>query len=181
VSYHCRANTFLVLSFIDPVVPDGFGIGYIIKDNSIHYSISSKHRQTRRYASTLESVLKELASMLNPLSSVHIPSARSSLKLINMTMIAYDTYGYIWGESKPPPSKPPSAPNSPTLTRATVELPNHPAPEEPDDKWDAEGAIKPIALADETSRARRRERKEKGEHQHRRSISNDAMPVVSLE
>jgi len=56
-------NPSLRLFGFGPVVPDGFGIGYIIKDSSIHYSISSKHRQTSRYASVLEASLREMASL----------------------------------------------------------------------------------------------------------------------
>jgi len=62
-------NPAIRLFGFGPVVDDGFGIGYIIKDNGIQYSISSKHRQTRRYANTLEEVLTEIGQMLNPLSS----------------------------------------------------------------------------------------------------------------
>lgn len=62
-------NPALRLFGFGPVVPDGFGIGYIIKDNGIQYSISSKHRQTRRFAKTLQQTLTEIGLMLEPLTS----------------------------------------------------------------------------------------------------------------
>lgn len=104
-------NPALRLFGFGPVVADGLGIGYIIKDWSIHYSISSKHRQTQRYASTLESVLREMASLLKPLSSVHVPETRTGLKSIPHDMISYDLYGDI-------------PPLPPTVTRRWTAEPN---------------------------------------------------------
>ena len=57
-------NPSIRLFGFGPVVPDGYGIGYIIKDSSISFTISSKHRQTRRYAFGLEGVLKAMAKLL---------------------------------------------------------------------------------------------------------------------
>jgi carnitine O-acetyltransferase len=42
-------NPALRLFGFGPVVPDGFGIGYIVKDDAISYSVCSKLRQTYRY------------------------------------------------------------------------------------------------------------------------------------
>lgn len=83
-----------------PVVPDGLGIGYIIKDTCVHYSISSKHRQTTRYAFTLENVLRDMAALLEPLSDAHVETDRTSLTSIPRENISYDSYGDIWGESE---------------------------------------------------------------------------------
>lgn len=47
-----------------PVSGDGFGIGYIIKDDGIAICASSKHRQTRRFVDTLESYLLEIRRVL---------------------------------------------------------------------------------------------------------------------
>lgn len=47
-----------------PVSGDGFGIGYIIKDEGIAICASSKHRQTRRFVDTLESYLLEIRRVL---------------------------------------------------------------------------------------------------------------------
>lgn len=61
----------LVFGF-GPVVPDGFGIGYIIRDTGLQYSISSKHRQTKRYAHTLQQTLCDMGKLLEPLSAVTV-------------------------------------------------------------------------------------------------------------
>jgi carnitine O-acetyltransferase len=47
-----------------PTSGDGFGIGYIIKDETISICVSSKHRQTRRFVDTLESYLLEIRRVL---------------------------------------------------------------------------------------------------------------------
>ncbi|GAA95450.1 uncharacterized protein L969DRAFT_299374 [Mixia osmundae IAM 14324] len=46
-------NPCLRLFGFGPVVPDGFGIGYIIKDDAVSIVASSKHLQTQRYLDTL--------------------------------------------------------------------------------------------------------------------------------
>jgi hypothetical protein len=102
-------NPSLALFGFGPVVPNGLGIGYIIKDTSLHYAICSKHRQTRRYAMTLDVVLKEMAKLLSPPSHTTVRNhhlshteQRMSLKQIPVHAISYDSYGDIWGESTPP-------------------------------------------------------------------------------
>jgi carnitine O-acetyltransferase len=57
-------NPSIRLFGFGPVVSDGFGIGYIIKDKSVCYTISSKHRQTKRFVFALEGVLKSMAKLL---------------------------------------------------------------------------------------------------------------------
>lgn len=47
-----------------PTSGDGFGIGYIIKDDSISICASSKHRQTARYINAIESYLLEIRRLL---------------------------------------------------------------------------------------------------------------------
>ncbi|KAG5976742.1 hypothetical protein E4U56_001413 [Claviceps arundinis] len=47
-----------------PTSGDGFGIGYIIKNDSISICVSSKHRQTKRFVDTLESYLLEIRRIL---------------------------------------------------------------------------------------------------------------------
>jgi hypothetical protein len=102
-------NPSLALFGFGPVVPDGLGIGYIIKDTCLHYAICSKHRQTTRYAMTLVSVLKEMAKLMNPLSHTKVRNhhrgeerqQRLSLKQIPVNAISYDAYGDVWGESTP--------------------------------------------------------------------------------
>ena len=47
-----------------PTSGDGFGIGYIIKDDSISICASSKHRQTARLMHTMELYLLEIRKLL---------------------------------------------------------------------------------------------------------------------
>jgi carnitine O-acetyltransferase len=47
-----------------PTSGDGFGIGYIIKDDVISICVSSKHRSTKRFVDTLESYLLEIRRIL---------------------------------------------------------------------------------------------------------------------
>lgn len=47
-----------------PVSANGFGIGYIIKDDSVSFCASSKHRQTRRFVDSLEGYLVEIRKLL---------------------------------------------------------------------------------------------------------------------
>ena len=47
-----------------PVSSDGFGIGYIIKDDSVSICASSKHRQTKRFMDALESYFNEIRRLL---------------------------------------------------------------------------------------------------------------------
>lgn len=51
-----------------PTSGNGFGIGYIIKDDSISICASSKHRQTARLMDTLESYLLEIRKLLRSTS-----------------------------------------------------------------------------------------------------------------
>ena len=47
-----------------PSSADGFGIGYIIKDDSVSICASSKHRQTKRFIDALESYFLEIRRLL---------------------------------------------------------------------------------------------------------------------
>ncbi|KAG7661417.1 YAT1 [[Candida] subhashii] len=53
-------NPSLRLFGFGPVSANGFGIGYILKDDSISICVSSKHRQTQRFLTTLNSYLLEI-------------------------------------------------------------------------------------------------------------------------
>ena len=84
---------------------DGFGIGYIIKDHGIQYSVSSKHRQTKRYVNTLENTLLELKNLLNSTSNVvceethhnpvihaaHLSHKRASIKDMTVPCMSKDS------------------------------------------------------------------------------------------
>lgn len=48
-----------------PVTANGFGIGYVIRDHSISFVVSSKHRQTQRFVSLLEKSLLEVDHIFN--------------------------------------------------------------------------------------------------------------------
>lgn len=48
-----------------PVTPNGFGIGYIIRDESITLVVSSKHRQTQRFVSLIEKSFMEIDHIFN--------------------------------------------------------------------------------------------------------------------
>ena len=72
-------NPSLRLFGFGPVVPDGFGIGYIIKDAGFQYSISSKHRQTKRYANMLQRTLKDMGDLFPTKNSVQLSRQKSSL------------------------------------------------------------------------------------------------------
>ena len=65
-------NPSLRLFGFGPVVQDGFGIGYIIRDNGIQYSISSKHRQTERFAHTLKQTLIDMGRLMKNVNSVKV-------------------------------------------------------------------------------------------------------------
>ncbi|MCJ1407877.1 hypothetical protein MMC19_001948 [Ptychographa xylographoides] len=47
-----------------PTSGDGFGIGYIIKDDSISICASSKHRQTKRFVDAIEAYFLEIRRLL---------------------------------------------------------------------------------------------------------------------
>lgn len=102
-----------------PVVPDGLGIGYIIKDHQLHYSISSKHRQTRRYANTLAAVLKDMEGLFaesSPSATVECSGKTERKELGSIDAIDYDCYGDIWGESSLPSAKTSGATGAGTAT-----------------------------------------------------------------
>jgi len=58
-------NPSLRLFGFGPVSPEGYGIGYIIKDDGIQFCVSSKHRQTARYIMTLQKFLKGMKELLH--------------------------------------------------------------------------------------------------------------------
>ena len=62
-------NPSLRLFGFGPVSASGFGIGYIIKDDSISICASSKHRQTSRFLTTLESYLNEVYRVFKDVNS----------------------------------------------------------------------------------------------------------------
>lgn len=57
-------NPALRLFGFAPVAADGFGIGYIIKDDGISISATSKHLQTKRFLATIQSYLLDVQKMI---------------------------------------------------------------------------------------------------------------------
>ncbi|KAG8214291.1 acyltransferase ChoActase/COT/CPT [Butyriboletus roseoflavus] len=57
-------NPALRLFGFGPVAADGYGIGYIIKENGISIVASSKHLQTKRYLDTLQRYLLDVQCIL---------------------------------------------------------------------------------------------------------------------
>lgn len=47
-----------------PVAADGYGLGYIIKDDRLSVCAASKHLQTRRFLDTLQGYLEEVQRVL---------------------------------------------------------------------------------------------------------------------
>jgi carnitine O-acetyltransferase len=94
-------NPSLALFGFGPVVSDGYGIGYIIKDYVLHFAICSKHRQTTRYALTLEGVLREIANLLEPISFTKVNDSNdlSPTKHDNTITVKNESYADLWGES----------------------------------------------------------------------------------
>ena len=53
-------NPSLRLFGFGPVVREGYGIGYIIKADSLNFCVTSKHRQTKRFVDTLRRTLLDM-------------------------------------------------------------------------------------------------------------------------
>mmetsp|Transcript_22356 Transcript_22356/g.54148 ORF Transcript_22356/g.54148 Transcript_22356/m.54148 type:complete len:750 (+) Transcript_22356:202-2451(+) len=107
-------NPSLRLFGFGPVVQDGFGIGYIIKDNGLQYSISSKHRQTERFAHTLKQTLIDMGKLLQPRNSVTVTSGPvANARTLSKKAEYLEAWGDTFGEataavttSKKPPKSP---------------------------------------------------------------------------
>jgi carnitine O-acetyltransferase len=87
-----------------PVVENGFGVGYIIKDYRLSFCASSKHRQTARFLHTLELTLVGMRDVL----------ARVLLRKRSSTHATAPDYGYFDHDAEGEPS----APNAPGLARS---------------------------------------------------------------
>eukprot|EP00978_Attheya_sp_CCMP212_P024111 scaffold75322_cov44-Attheya_sp.AAC.2 len=112
----------------------GKGVGYIIKDHALQYSVSSKHRQTRRFVRSLEVVLSELKGLLmSAMRSVEVQQQQaqpimvkkqssasvSSLEPRSSKPVAFsDDYDGYYGELSPAPPLPPtSSPQEDSATK----------------------------------------------------------------
>jgi carnitine O-acetyltransferase len=61
-----------------PTSGDGFGIGYIIKEDSVSICASSKHRQTRRYIDALETYFLEVRKLLRQVNKDRVPPNKNA-------------------------------------------------------------------------------------------------------
>jgi hypothetical protein len=101
--------------------------GYIIKDNSIHYSVSSKHRQTQRYVNTLRAVLMEMCKLLKRTGMAAVGRRHRANSSSTMCM-DQDSGGGIWGENGHTPGKPALKKEPPPADRwldTTRQKPDH--------------------------------------------------------
>ena len=107
------------------VVPDGFGLGYIIKDNALSYCVSSKHRQTQRYVNMLHKILLEFEELLKPASTIEVSGIKAltkrhgSLRDVKVPQHVLDTFDDFYGESTPHATKTADAERPDGTTKAT--------------------------------------------------------------
>mmetsp|Transcript_9620 Transcript_9620/g.16898 ORF Transcript_9620/g.16898 Transcript_9620/m.16898 type:complete len:710 (-) Transcript_9620:24-2153(-) len=73
-----------------PVSPKGFGVGYIIKDDAIHFMVTSKHRQTKRLTAALSQYLGDVQDAILAIN----PRAMSARELNVARVDAGDESGY---------------------------------------------------------------------------------------
>ena len=71
-----------------PTSADGFGIGYIIKDDSISICASSKHRQTKRFIDTLEGYLMEIRRIIKLTSRESATTKQSRARELDATTLS---------------------------------------------------------------------------------------------
>lgn len=86
-------NPSLRLFGFGPVSPDGFGIGYIIKDEGIQFCASSKYRQTSRYLKNLEAYLLRVQDLLLREEEIRFPNIKRNSK--NNISTSFKGYGFF--------------------------------------------------------------------------------------
>lgn len=109
-------NPALRLFGFGPVVPDGYGVGYIIKDHALSFSVSSKHRQTQRYVRSLKNTLLEIEGLLQPHTLVHVEQRPSALRAQQHKHHIF-SYDDIYGESNAVVAEHPQLPGPPKADR----------------------------------------------------------------
>ncbi|KAK7978337.1 carnitine O-acetyltransferase y.t1.c1 [Apiospora saccharicola] len=77
-----------------PTSGDGFGIGYIIKDDVLSICVSSKHRQTKRFIDTFESYLLEIRRILRITNRRATSSKQTRAREIDPTKPAKGVKGF---------------------------------------------------------------------------------------
>ena len=70
-----------------PVCPNGFGVGYIIKDDAVHLMITSKHRQTSRFRDGVVEFLERVHDDLMAMSPPPDP-ATERLRVLRLDSVA---------------------------------------------------------------------------------------------
>ena len=95
-------NPSLRLFGFGPVSPEGYGIGYIIKDDGIQFCVSSKHRQTARYIMTLQKFLNGMQELLHEDAAQTVVNMNSDEIVKDELKNDEDTGGYdsIYGISE---------------------------------------------------------------------------------
>ncbi len=82
-------NPSLRLFGFGPVAPQGFGIGYLIKEDGIQFCVSSKCRQTSRFCATLQRSLRDMMRLARA-SSAPSPTAQAgSVPLGSVSLTAF--------------------------------------------------------------------------------------------
>lgn len=97
-------NPSLKLFGFGPTSAEGFGIGYIIKEDSITVCASSKHRQTQRYLDTLASYFNEVRNLYKQThkASTSWPADTSVEKPIPIDRVRQNHFGRSLTPSTPP-------------------------------------------------------------------------------
>ncbi|ORX48839.1 acyltransferase ChoActase/COT/CPT [Hesseltinella vesiculosa] len=88
-------NPALRLFGFGPVVSNGFGIGYIIKEDGIAFVASSKHRQTERLLATLDAYLLDIRQLLLKEKYPGGMSQRQRLLAMEEAHAAVNGYSYF--------------------------------------------------------------------------------------
>eukprot|EP00298_Acanthocystis_sp_HF-20_P013905 c20556_g1_i2.p1 GENE.c20556_g1_i2~~c20556_g1_i2.p1 ORF type:complete len:687 (+),score=270.52 c20556_g1_i2:24-2063(+) len=94
-------NPSLAYFGFGPVVQNGFGIGYIIKDDSIAFAITSHHSQTQRYINELNKFFLDIRTILTPDEEVTVMTRQRNILAATRknSMLVSNTEGYdLWGE-----------------------------------------------------------------------------------
>jgi carnitine O-acetyltransferase len=82
-------NPSLRLFGFGPVAPQGFGIGYLIKEDGIQFCISSKCRQTSRFCSTLQRALGDMMRTARACSTTSPTAQVGSIPLGSVSLASF--------------------------------------------------------------------------------------------
>lgn len=82
-------NPSLRLFGFGPVAPQGFGIGYLIKEDGIQFCVSSKCRQTSRFCAALQRALRDMMRTARACSEPSPTAAAGSVPLGSVALAAF--------------------------------------------------------------------------------------------